>query len=470
MQGRRVRAITMICIFVAVTLLIAGYSFASQAETKKRILIVHSYHKGLQWTDNIDDGILSVLRQLSPHPDIHTEYMDTKHFSDERHVRKLYELFEQKYRTIAFDAIIVSDEDAFHFMLKHHDSLFPNIPVIFCGVNFFDASVIEKQRDIYTGVVEAYDVRNTLRTALKLHPESFRIVVINDRSVTGLANRKILGEVLPEFDKKYSVIYFEDLDMDELLKKVQALTPGDLILLMTFNRDRSGRVFDYDESIALISAASKVPIYGVWDFYLGRGIVGGMVTSGRDQGRVAAEMALKVLSGTSVRDIPVVKESPNRFMFDYTQMMRYEIRPQNLPEGSLIINRPVSFYTEHKGKVWAVTAIITVLTAMLVALMINIQQRKRTEASLRMSEEKFEKIFRHSPDWITIINLADSTYIDVNDVFLKTTGFARDEVIGKTSLDIGIYVDPEQRYELDERFLREGRMEKQEILYRMKSG
>jgi PAS domain S-box-containing protein len=85
------------------------------------------------------------------------------------------------------------------------------------------------------------------------------------------------------------------------------------------------------------------------------------------------------------------------------------------------------------------------VSARLVGLWVNVQRRKRTETSLRESEEKFEKVFRHSPDWIAIMRLSDGTYLDVNDAFEEITGFSRNDVLGKTALDIGIYGNPQER-------------------------
>ncbi len=468
-NNRRNAVICLISLCLSLFIILAAFASPSHAEDKKRVFVLHSYHKGLAWTDSEDTSIQSVLRKQE-NIEVYTEYMDTKRVADARHYALLTELFRKKYGHMKFDVIILSDEDAYDFVLKHHDSLFPKVPVVFCGVNFFDASMIESRRDYYTGVVEAYDVRNTIRTALRLHPDTYRIVVINDRSATGLANKKILNEVMPEFEKRLKVIYLEDLDMNDLLKQVKNLTHGDLILLMTFNRDHSGRIFVYDDSISLVAKEASVPMYGVWDFYLGKGIVGGMLTSGVDQGRVAAEMAVRIMAGEKVRDIPVVTQSPNRYMFDFEQLRRFAVSSGNLPENSIIINRPVSFYEEHKLIAWTAATIIAVLSGLLVALLINIGQRKKTELYLRSSEEKFEKIFRFSPDWIAIVRLADGRYMDVNDAFTTITGYSREEVIGKTPVEIGIYENPEERYELNETFLREGRTKNEELNYRMKSG
>jgi PAS domain S-box-containing protein len=66
----------------------------------------------------------------------------------------------------------------------------------------------------------------------------------------------------------------------------------------------------------------------------------------------------------------------------------------------------------------------------------DITDRRRAEATLLESEEKFSRVFRMSPDIMTITRLSDSIYIDVNDEFTRQTGYAREEAIGKTPLTL----------------------------------
>ncbi len=74
--------------------------------------------------------------------------------------------------------------------------------------------------------------------------------------------------------------------------------------------------------------------------------------------------------------------------------------------------------------------------------------RKRVEKALRESEEKFRLAFRTSPDSININRLSDGMYIDMNEGFTKIMGYAREDVIGKTSLELGIWNDPKERERL----------------------
>ncbi|MBI5583263.1 MAG: PAS domain S-box protein [Deltaproteobacteria bacterium] len=409
-------------------------SRATAGDGKQHVLILHSYHKGLEWTDSEDQGILSVLKSRSPDIDVHTEYMDTKRISTDAYYSGFSRFLKRKYAAIAFQVVLVTDDDAFNFYLKYHQALFPGVPAVFCGVNYFKDSDRAGRQGLITGVVEAFDIPNTLRTALRLHPDTTRVIVINDRTTTGLANKKILEEVRPEFEEKVSFVFLENVDMAEVLEEVGYLAKGDLILLMTFNRDRSGNVYDYDQSIALISRAARVPIYGVWDFYLGKGIVGGMLTSGRDQGRTAAEIALRIVNGEKVRNIPVVQESPNRYMFDYLQLKRFRLRQSELPENSIVINLPDSFYGRYKRFILVSAAIIATLSLIIVILLVNISLRKRFEKALRESEEKYRDLYDHAPDMYHSIN-REGIILDCNATEVAMLGYPKEEIVGRPIAD-----------------------------------
>lgn len=71
----------------------------------------------------------------------------------------------------------------------------------------------------------------------------------------------------------------------------------------------------------------------------------------------------------------------------------------------------------------------------------DVTERVRAEESLRHSEEKFATAFRASPHAMTITSLRDGRFIDVNASFERQSGYSRDEVLGKTILDLGLWAD-----------------------------
>ena len=100
----------------------------------------------------------------------------------------------------------------------------------------------------------------------------------------------------------------------------------------------------------------------------------------------------------------------------------------------------------------------------------EIAERQQAEAKLRLSEEKFSKAFRCSPDPISMTTFGDGRFIEVNDSFLETTGYTRAEVIGVTAEELNIWVDPEARVEFRQSLQQEGIVQTQEYEFRVKSG
>ena len=98
----------------------------------------------------------------------------------------------------------------------------------------------------------------------------------------------------------------------------------------------------------------------------------------------------------------------------------------------------------------------------------GIEQRKLTD-DLK-AEERFHKAFNASPEPITIANLTDGRYLDVNESFLRTTGYRREEVIGRTSLELKFWERPEDRARLVAMLEEQGSVRDLEITFRTKSG
>ncbi|MCH7947788.1 MAG: PAS domain S-box protein, partial [candidate division Zixibacteria bacterium] len=94
----------------------------------------------------------------------------------------------------------------------------------------------------------------------------------------------------------------------------------------------------------------------------------------------------------------------------------------------------------------------------------------RAEEALQKSEEKFQKAFESGPDPISISRLADGRIVEVNASFEKVLGYTRQEVIGKTSLELGIFKDPADREVLKNILQKESRVRDIEIEFRRKSG
>jgi signal transduction histidine kinase len=359
--------------------------------SKKRVLVLHSYYQGYKWTDDENAGIESVLKPVIGRNNIHIEYMDTKKVFGDLYSQRLHDVYEVKYNNYKFDLIIATDNNAFDFMRKYRDKLFPGTPVVFCGVNDIREDQL-KGLKFFTGVNEETDFRTFIQLMLKLHPKTKQIVFINEWTITGQEVHAAFIKAIPDFQKSIRFLVLENVKIGEILEQARSLSSDSLVLYTSFSRDKSGTLFEYDQSVSMIAEHCKVPIYTTHEFNIGYGVVGGLIVHGFDQGEAAAKMALRILQGENVEDVPVMMTSPKRYMFDYEQMQRFHIETADLPENSVIVNVPQTLYFKYKKWIDALIVFIAVLLLIISMLLINIRKRKQIERELKGSREQLRAL------------------------------------------------------------------------------
>lgn len=109
-------------------------------------------------------------------------------------------------------------------------------------------------------------------------------------------------------------------------------------------------------------------------------------------------------------------------------------------------------------------------TVRLVGVVQNVTRRKEAEAALRQSEEKYAKSFRSSPAAIAISTVAEGRFTEVNERFTEIFGYSREEMIGRTSVELGFYSNLEERNKMLRLLRQEGRFRDYEISMRNRSG
>jgi two-component system sensor histidine kinase/response regulator len=100
----------------------------------------------------------------------------------------------------------------------------------------------------------------------------------------------------------------------------------------------------------------------------------------------------------------------------------------------------------------------------------EVRSRQLAESALRRSEEKFSKAFRSNPGPIIITSLEEDRFIEVNQNFCSITGYAIEEVLGKTTDELNLWVNPEDRDRFRETLKKSGKVSRQELEFYSKSG
>lgn len=352
---------------------------------KKNVLIINSYHKGLKWSDDILEGINFGLKESNYDIEVYTEFIDSKRFLDTQDYQQcLCKLFKTKYKDLKLDVIIISDDYALTFMLEHRDSVFGVVPTVFCGINN-----PHKYPETYTGVLENIEFLDNFKLIRDLHPNYSKIYFIVDNTPTGniIYDRAYRLNLLTNEEFKYE--FLRDYTFKELFVKIKELDKNAVIFLTAFTKDRNGVYCSYNEIVSNIVEYSNVPIYGAWDFYLDKGIVGGKLIKGFEQGYTAANMAISILNGKELSQMEI-KMPKAQYLFDYNVLKKYKISKRHIPDQAKIINHPFEFIFENKQQTLFWGIIFILLFAIIVILVTYIIYRRKKIVEIRRYNKKIE--------------------------------------------------------------------------------
>ncbi|NCC97354.1 MAG: hypothetical protein EOM02_11000, partial [Synergistales bacterium] len=314
----------------------------------KRALMIGSYHIGFLATAQQIDGVRSVLEPQGVLLDV--EFMDTKRLGQEENENRFKaDLAYKISRLPPYDVVLLGDDAALNFALGESHDLFHSTPMVFFGVNDINLALEQNDNPRVTGVVEAVSMRGTIELIQRLQPNVKEIIAVVDGQPSGQADlKKFMSnqDIFPHIS--FLSVPLDRLTWEESAKKLRDISGTDkAALLLSAYCDRTGENRSFEGGLSSILENLSIPCYHLWLHGLGKGMLGGRVISQYDQGRAAAQMAVRILRGTPADSIPVLTESPNKHVLDLDVMKRFSIPLSRAPEGSEILNKPYLPY--HGG-------------------------------------------------------------------------------------------------------------------------
>ena len=378
-------------------LVFSASSFASQSGEMKRILILYSFRYGLSANAMMDGNkvtsraIQTTMEEGTAHKiAFHSERLDVSALPENHYFEELRDAYRKKYSDQPIDLIIAMRYRALKFLINHGEELWPNTPFLFGGVEEGRRKQLKQLRPNITGIFGNARFGDMLDTIFKIHPDTRQVIVIIGASKT---ERFIETRIRQAFRKSVGRVdftYLSDLGFDAILGRVADLPSNSTVLFLTLIQDGEGKLVP-ENALPLISRVSNAPVYGLFDLYVGYGIVGGSVYSIEDRGIRMGKVAVRILAGEKPRDIPIGTGQTHLNLYDWRQLKRWGIAEKDLPKGSIIRYRSLTFYSQYKWHIWGAVFLIVIEALLISILVFNRVRRRRAEQELQRAHHELEE-------------------------------------------------------------------------------
>ncbi|HKZ08749.1 MAG TPA: histidine kinase [Methylomirabilota bacterium] len=371
-----------------------------------RVLLLYSEPRLTPAIVAVDTTMRSTLEAQSSRPvSFYTEYLDLTLFEGTVPAAELRELLRRKYAARPIDVIVAAGSRTLRIALRNRADLFGGAPVVFTAVDPAAAADLRLEGDV-TGTWLHLGWSETLDLARQLQPDIRRAVVVTGAARPDQVWMAAARKQLAAPGGGIEVIFRSGPALDEFAAEAKTLPAGTIILTGPFFRDGTGRDVSTAEAATRIAAAASVPVYTLTEATVGTGTVGGQVVDFAGHGRVAAELALRVLSGERP---PPTETGTTLPMFDARQLARWGLDARRVPAGSRILFDEPSVWARYRWYILGAVAVLMAQSGLIGALLVQRVQRRRAQdrsaelAGRLMSaqEEERRRIARDLHDDVT---------------------------------------------------------------------
>jgi signal transduction histidine kinase len=379
---------------IAALLLSLATAIPAHAEPPKRVLLLHSW--GPEFGDlYAKDMRVQLGRQLSGHLELYEEWLVSARFADRQEDAAFASYLNTLFAAHPLDLVITLGAPAANFVQRYHQSLFRSTPELLTDVEERRASSPSLTPN-QTVVAGSVSFPAMVENILRVRPQTSMVAVVIGNSPIEKYWVGQIRDTLEPFRKRLTVTFLTDLPFSEVLRRVATLPPGSAIFYVLLSPEVEGIPLDEDTALAQLHAAANAPMFSYADAYLGKGIVGGPLLSGEEQGRETVSAAARLLSGEPASDVRMRPISLGRPEFDWRELRRWNIRESALPPGSRIVFREPSSWERYRWLLLSVAAVLVLETALIVMLLHERRRRRQAEMSSHRHLAELARMNRRS--------------------------------------------------------------------------
>jgi len=267
----------------------------------EKVLLIFSYHPEYPWVVEETRGVDDILKGRGVETEI--LYLDTKIHTSADWKKKVAEEAARKIEEYKPDLVIVFDDNACELVAKEY--IGESLPFVFCGMNGEPEDYGFPAQNI-TGVIERHHLETTINLLKRLVPNVEQVAIITDDSPTSrgfIASMKKITSPI-EISEFYTTNDFDawKAKVKELQSKVDAIG---IFVYHTIKEKGGEESLPPEDVMRWTLENSQLPDFTFLDLTVRDGVLCGVTVSGYEQGRAAAEIAIRILNGEKPADIPI---------------------------------------------------------------------------------------------------------------------------------------------------------------------
>lgn len=419
--------------------------YAAEPRETKRVLVLYSDDENHPAHQMTQQGIRAAFGSNKLFDvQLYTEYLDVTRFGGFPHARAMADLLRSKYSGMEIHAIIAVYPYAADFLLAERRTLFPGVPIVAAELTSrSDAENLERSpvRRFVTGTVIGDNITGVMAEALRMRPQTKRVALVAGTAPNDAQSEQVFRRWLRPYAGRIELIDLTKLSMEETLSRVGSLPPDTLVYYTSFFRGGAGKSFVPPEALSLIARTAKVPVFGLYESYLGFGIVGGRLVSFEEQGKEAAALALRIMGGESPASIPFGGEQAYVTAYDWRELKRWGIKEESLPPGSIVKYKEFSVWDLYRWYIIGGILFMVLETIVVVLLVVLTRKLKRAHDKYRnIFEGSVEGIFEASPQ---------GRPLTANSALARMLGYASPDEFTSSMRDVRnqVWANPDERAE-----------------------
>ena len=328
-----------------------------------------------------------IVRRSAEPIDLYEVSLDTARVQDTKDEAPFVEYIHALLSTRSPDLIVPVGAPAAFFLQRNRSRLYPTTPMLILGADI--RRIPGATRTEYdTGVLLDLDLPAYVTNILQLRPGTTDIAVVVGNSPVERYWTSELHRAFQQFTDRVNIIWFNDLTFGEMQERAASMSPSSVIFWFLLSEDAAGVPYSEDRALDTMREKSAVPIFGMGDYQMGRGVVGGPLMQTKVLGQLGAEASLRILRGEKPSAVDPPSVLFGQPVYDSRELQRWGISEDRLPPGSIVHFRQPTVWEQYRWPITAVAAIIP-LQSLLIGYVL-IQDRRRRKAETEAAQQRQE--------------------------------------------------------------------------------